>query len=205
VTACGARAKARRRDGHEVPAKSVVRLKVPVREDLQESFESRLVLALPEMKKALRGRAVPAPHIDDVVQEALTKLLLHRPTLEHKEVDEIVAYAIETGFHFWIRTAKGAQKSQERHRDSAVHRCTLAPAVESQFLAREALAYLDTVARTFPNEMRATLVACFKNGLSQAEAAAELGVPADTVHSRVRRIRRMLRQWIDRSSPRGTR
>jgi RNA polymerase sigma factor (sigma-70 family) len=63
---------------------------------------------------------------------------------------------------------------------------------------RELGAILDDELRNLPTVCRAALVACHLQGLSTAEAAQRLGVPASTLKSRLQRGRDLLRQRLER-------
>jgi RNA polymerase sigma factor (sigma-70 family) len=63
---------------------------------------------------------------------------------------------------------------------------------------RELGVILDDELRSLPTVCRAALVACHLEGLSTAEAAQRLGVPASTLKSRLRRGRDLLRQRLSR-------
>jgi RNA polymerase sigma factor (sigma-70 family) len=63
---------------------------------------------------------------------------------------------------------------------------------------RELGAILDDELRNLPTVCRAALVACHLEGLSTAEAAHQLGVPASTLKSRLQRGRELLRQRLSR-------
>src|SRR5205823_5476762 len=63
---------------------------------------------------------------------------------------------------------------------------------------RELAAVLDEELRNLPAVCRAALVACHLEGLSTAEAAHRLGVPAGTLKSRLQRGRDLLRQRLHR-------
>jgi RNA polymerase sigma factor (sigma-70 family) len=63
---------------------------------------------------------------------------------------------------------------------------------------RELSVILDDELRKLPTVCRAALVACHLEGLSTAEAARRLGVPAGTLKSRLQRGRDLLRQRLSR-------
>jgi RNA polymerase sigma factor (sigma-70 family) len=63
---------------------------------------------------------------------------------------------------------------------------------------RELGAVLDDELRNLPTHCRAALVACHLEGLSTADAAHQLGVPASTLKSRLQRGRDLLRERLQR-------
>ena len=71
-----------------------------------------------------------------------------------------------------------------------------APLPEAQAIDREALVRLDRAIAALPLALRGPLVLTAIEGLSHAEAGAELGISAKAVETKVARARRELREIL---------
>lgn len=159
-------------------------------------LESRFAVVRRLVIDALPRRGVPASDLDDVTQVALVVLTRNFDGLACSSETEMAAYAAKVAIRFWRRQAKLAQRGREKMRDWAVHQVGVAPSPEDRVQARELLRLWVLFAPNLPEDVVAAIVACSVGGLSRAEAGRSLGVPIGTIHSRIRRARRLFGDWL---------
>ena len=137
--------------------------------------------------RSLRRLGVPAEHVDDAAQQvfvvAATKIDAIEPGRER-------AYLYMTA----VRVASDARKSAARRREIALPealeaRADTVPGPEEALAAERDRALLDAVLDALPLELRTVFTLFELEGLSTAEIAALLEIPAGTVASRLRRAR----------------
>jgi RNA polymerase sigma factor (sigma-70 family) len=126
-------------------------------------------------------RIAPAA-ADDATQEALLAVFRGLPSLRAPE-------AIMT----WVRsvTVRTAIRLVRRHDQEITAGQTPADPHASRF---EGLADIDDALARLPPSQRAVLVLRTREGLSEQEIAAILGIPAGTVKSRLHRARAAFRE-----------
>ena len=112
-------------------------------------------------------------------------------------------------FAAWLRTI-ALNKCRDHARRAAVRRLLTIPAfgravdmvadpqpnAEAQWIARERLGALDRAIAALPRPLKEPLLLTVFAGLSQAEAARELGISVKAVETRVRRARRALAKAV---------
>jgi RNA polymerase sigma-70 factor (ECF subfamily) len=161
---------------------------VPVQE--REAVESLLLELLPRVRNLVRYLVRGDSDVEDISQEALIALLHGLPTyrgdgLLRSWADRVVARTAFT----WLRRMRDSRAprfdepmelvavaSQDAPLDEYVHR-----------------QHMVTLLDSLPNEQRHALVLHHVMEMSVAEIAAELGIPFETVRSRLRLGRATLR------------
>lgn len=164
--------------------------------------------AFPALVGELRARVygyltrcgVPSADRDDLFQEVF--LRVHRAgTGAQGEGSEAEAPAIPSGaLAPWIMTIT-VNVVRDHFRKASVRRVVALDATpdegvasadrgpESALLAKQTTLWLEDAVLKLPLEQREALVLCAVEGLELADAAQALGVPTDTVKTRVRRAR----------------
>lgn len=141
----------------------------------------RLLDELAPYVRRLCARIVPAA-ADDAAQEALLAIFRGLPSLRAPE-------AIMT----WVRsvTVRTAIRLARQHdREIAVEETLIGRHASSL----EGLVDIDDALARLPASQRAVLVLRTREGLSEQEIAATLGIPAGTVKSRLHRARAKFRE-----------
>lgn len=156
---------------------------------------------LQELEAQLRpfvARRVPDADVDDVVQDVFLRM--------HRGLGGLRA---EDRFGPWIysvaRSAIADHRRALRRRPSAggdvgadLRDDADDDAPEGTSSAALLAAYVAPLVATLPSPYREALTLTELEGMSQAEAAAMLGVPASTLKSRVQRGRARLRELVER-------
>jgi RNA polymerase sigma factor (sigma-70 family) len=98
-----------------------------------------------------------------------------------------------------FRLARQARQSLARRREHEPHaRLSEPPTPLDELTAREWLSVLDEELNDLPEPLRAPLILCCLEGLSQEEAAKRLGCSAAAVRGRLERGRNRLRQRLEK-------
>jgi RNA polymerase sigma factor (sigma-70 family) len=141
----------------------------------------RLLDELAPYVRRLCGRIAPAA-ADDATQEALLEIFRGLPSLRAPE-------AIMT----WVRsvTVRTAIRLARQHDLEVAAEGTLTARYASSL---EGLVDIDDALARLPVSQRVVLVLRSREGLSEQEIAATLGIPAGTVKSRLHRARAAFRK-----------
>src|SRR6266542_4374098 len=96
------------------------------------------------------------------------------------------------------RTASQARRADERRRRREARAARPVNATADDLAWREVRELLDVELARLPEDHRTPLILCYLNGLSQAEAARQLGCSAAALRGRLERGRRTLRRRLAR-------
>jgi RNA polymerase sigma-70 factor (ECF subfamily) len=168
-------------------AAGLARVRVSFHEG-RESVEALLVEQLPRVRSLVRYLVRGDTDVDDISQEALVTLLHGLPTyrgngLLRSWVDRVV---VRTTFA-WLRRMRGAHAQASNEQAELVASEDVSP---DEYVHRHhVVMLLDRI----PNEQRHALVLHHVLEMSVPEIAEELGVPFETVRSRLRLGRAALR------------
>ncbi|OJY15843.1 MAG: hypothetical protein BGO98_24570 [Myxococcales bacterium 68-20] len=161
-------------------------------------FRERIEAVSGSIWRCLRRFGVPSNDVEDCFQSVLLQLHARWDTLGRLPVEELRKYACAVA----IGVARAAARSRERAErgsydlpDDLVARGT----PESVAEQNEERAQLDAVLATLTDERREVFVLYELEGLTGAEIAELLGVPAGTVASRLRRARADFEAAVARS------
>jgi RNA polymerase sigma-70 factor (ECF subfamily) len=144
----------------------------------------------------LRYRCSDSTLVDDVVQE--TFLAVWRGTARYRDehTGDVAGWLWRIGSRRLIDSLRGHGARQRLAGLLARRRFPDAPSAEEQvLLGVEHGDLAGALARLSP-ELRAVVQATVLDGLTTAEAAVLLGIPAGTVKTRAMRARRQLRQEL---------
>jgi RNA polymerase sigma-70 factor (ECF subfamily) len=148
--------------------------------------------------RCLRRFGVPAADVEDCFQAVLLQLNARWERLGELPVPELRRYACVVA----IGVARGAARGRKRTpqgSDALVDELAAEGTPESHAQHREELAQLDAVLATLSEERREVFVLYELEGLTGAEIAEHLGLPAGTVASRLRRARADFEAAVERS------
>ena len=167
-------------------------------EPLSSTFRERAEAVSGSVWRCLRRFGVPSCDVEDCFQSVLLQLHARWDMLGRLPVEELRRYACTVA----IGVARGAARSRERTErasgelaDDLVAQGTPESLAEHQ----QELAMLDAVLATLTDERREVFVLYELEGLTGAEIAEHLGVPAGTVASRLRRARADFEAAVARS------
>lgn len=136
------------------------------------------------------ARRIPAADADDVVQEAL--LRIHRGLPRLREQGAVIGWLYQVTRNALADHLRGARPTAELEDDPA------APAPPEDDAAFTALAgCLAPFVAMLPDHHREALELVELRGVSQVDAAAQLGIPLSTMKSRVQRGRAQLREALE--------
>lgn len=141
---------------------------------------------------ALR-RVRSASEADDVVQDALVRLLQHRDQIES---DRLAAWLFTTARNAIVDRHRKSGRNPE-----AAGECPAMPTVAAEIPneeSHELTACVQPLLAMLSADDRAVLEQVELGEQSQVELAATLDVPASTVKSRVQRARQRLREHFER-------
>lgn len=141
----------------------------------------RLLDELAPYVRRLCARIVPAA-ADDALQESLLAIFRGLPSLDAPEA--IMVWARSISVRTAIRLAR--RQSAEATADETV--------ADRGAPSQEGLVDIDDALARLPVPQRAVLVLRTREGLSEQEIAAALGIPAGTVKSRLHRARAAFRE-----------
>lgn len=132
--------------------------------------------------------------VDDVAQEVFV--------IAHRKLDQLLPDASTAGWLMGIARNVAAThrrtRGRSRTRDRQAAPPTDAPDPEVSVLHGEATKILQTFLEGLPDEQRLVFVLFEIDGVGAAEVAQTLGIPFNTVHSRVRLIREKLNRLVAR-------
>lgn len=154
------------------------------------AFVHRHQLATWRFLRVLGCRGAEA---ESIVQDALV-LALQKGVHERAEA-AAAAFLRQTGKHLWLRTQRADRRRQARHA-AAAERAFQRDLGDSDGSAW--LAALRRCLEDLPARSRRALDATYRDGLSRAELATELGLGEHGVRTLLQRLRATLRQCIER-------
>ncbi|MCL2448634.1 MAG: sigma-70 family RNA polymerase sigma factor [Polyangiaceae bacterium] len=146
----------------------------------------------------LRRLGVPDSEVEDGTQEVF--VVAHRRFHEFEDRGHGPRAWL---FQIVLRVASGARRHRRRHPEvpdggTAIDRETIDPPQADAFARREALSKLDAALATVDLPRRAVLVLHEIEEMTAPEIAQVLGIPLNTVYSRLRVARTELEQALTR-------
>ena len=138
------------------------------------------------------------PDVDDALQA--TFLVLARKAGAIRQRDSLGSWLHGVAFNMSqkLRKKRAIRQRRESGLESTEPSMPMTTDPMHQASLRELGAVLDEELQRLPAVCRAAIVACHLEGLSTAEAAHQLGVPASTLKSRLQRGRDLLRKRLER-------
>lgn len=142
--------------------------------------------------RRLAARLVGDGAADDLAQETWLSALQHPP----RSLEEPRPWLARVARNLAANARRGGARREAREERAHVERSEpspdeLAQAAEAQRLVAEAVTRLEP-------PLRAAIVLCYYQGLDSRAAAAQLGVPASTLRTRLQRALEELRAELDR-------
>lgn len=143
--------------------------------------------------RSLRGLGVPAIALDDAAQQVL--LTVHRRLPEFAGRSKLRTWLFSIAYRVALNHRRAARRrgQTEPLTDDVEHRAT---GPEGRVEAREALAFVECFLDSLPEKKRMLFVLALLEELPAVEVAAALGVPTNTVYSRVRLLREEFREAL---------
>lgn len=156
-------------------------------------FETRLVAALPAVRRYALSLCRRADQADDLVQGAVERALVGRSGFDPESRIEPWLFRILR--NLWIdavrrRATRGTEVDVTEHPAAAVFDGTRA--TEAALMLQRTQAAIDAL----PTEQREVILLVGVEGLAYAEAAEVLGIPKGTVMSRLSRARLALAERL---------
>jgi RNA polymerase sigma-70 factor (ECF subfamily) len=150
--------------------------------------------------RALRYLGVPEGLLDDAAQEVW--VVVHRRYAEFEGRSDVKTWL----FSIAINVERNIRRVERRRGSLQPLPPELSASRGDPVLAREekeAWALVLSFVDTLDEPRRTVFAACLVEGLSAREAAALSGLPIETVHHRVRALRRSFASWVEqhRSEP----
>lgn len=145
--------------------------------------------------RSLRGLGVPANALDDAAQQVF--LIVHRRLPEFAGRSTLRTWLFSIAYRVALnqrRTLKRRGTTVEIADDLEQR----ASGPETRAEAREALRFVEQFIDGLPAQKRALFALALLEELPAAEVAAALGVPVNTVYSRIRLLREEFRQALAR-------
>jgi RNA polymerase sigma-70 factor (ECF subfamily) len=145
--------------------------------------------------RSLRGLGVPVLALDDAAQQVL--LIVHRRLPEFEGRSTLRSWLFSIAYRVALnhRRALRRRGPTEPIAEDLEQRSS---GPEARAEAREALEFVEQFLAGLPPKKRVLFVLALLEELPAAEVAATLGVPVNTVYSRVRLIRAEFRQALER-------
>jgi RNA polymerase sigma-70 factor, ECF subfamily len=143
--------------------------------------------------RCLRGLGVEDEAVDDAAQEVL--FVVHRRLGEYRPETPLRSWLFTIAAHVAQNQRRSARRRRVREVEHAPQLCQpVGP--EAQVAGREALALTEQFSAGLEPGMRAVFVLGLLEGLPATEVAAALGVPVNTIYSRVRLLRQSFRTLL---------
>lgn len=145
--------------------------------------------------RSLRGLGVPANALDDAAQQVL--LTVHRRLPEFERRSTLRTWLFSIAYRVALnhrRTLRRRGTTVEIGED--LEQSSAGP--ETRAEAREALRFVERFLDRLPTKKRALFVLALLEELPATEVAAALGIPVNTVYSRLRSLREEFRQALAR-------
>ena len=167
-------------------------------QDNEVVLRTGIAQLLPELRAAARLLTASRPEADDLVQEAVLRMLRGLDTfVVGPEHDGDISAALRPWGLTVLRNA--FREGWRRRKREQAHLATQIPAEEGRSGGQETAARMRDLARglaTLPPALREALVLVGAQGLSHEQAAAICNVPVGTMKARVSRARRQLEQTL---------
>jgi RNA polymerase sigma-70 factor (ECF subfamily) len=143
--------------------------------------------------RSLRGLGVPALVLDDAAQQVL--LIVHRRLPQFGGRSKLRTWLFSIAYRVALnhRRALRRRGPTEPIADDLEHKSS---GPEARIEAREALVFVERFLDALPPKKRVLFVLAILEQLPAAEVAAALGIPLNTVYSRVRLIRDEFRRAL---------
>lgn len=159
----------------------------PDSEAIWRAFHDRLL--------AFIGRRVRSPEIaEDILQEVM--LRIHRHADELEQVDAVGAWVYRIARNAITDHYRRANNHRERLAGIEVDPEAIEPRADSPDVRAELADCISPLVHLLPVIYREALTLCEFEGLSQADAAARVGLTVSGMKSRVQRARRQLKQVL---------
>ena len=159
-----------------------------------DEFQTELVALLPRLRRF--ARAIRAADVDaqDLVQETVERCLARRSTFRTGTRLDSWAFTVMRRIHIDQGRSKTRWARVVSPEDAATPQVA-DPGQADEDLRADALALRDAL-HALPDDQRLAVALVLIDGLSYAEAASVLGVPAGTLTSRLVRGRQTLIQTL---------
>jgi RNA polymerase sigma-70 factor, ECF subfamily len=171
-------------------ANELAELVAPAQAGNREALRELLRSLLPRIRNLVRYLVRSDDDVDDIVQEAMLTI-----------VRRLETYRADGPFEAWIdrlvarATFAELRRRGERRRiepaTGLAYLASVGPTQDEYFLRRRVVAALDRL----PEPQRHAVVLHHMLEMNVREIGLELGVPAETVRSRLRLARGRLREW----------
>jgi len=146
--------------------------------------------------RVLRHLGVPAPAMDDAVQEVW--LVVHRRLGAFEGRSALKTWLFGIALNV-VRNQRRAEERRVRHLLEPERR-DAPPDPEMEQLGREAWDRVQRFLSTLDAERREIFVCSLLEHLSAQETAEATGVDVTTVYQRVRSLRQAFKSWLDRAT-----
>jgi RNA polymerase sigma-70 factor (ECF subfamily) len=141
---------------------------------------------------------IDAP-VEDLVQEVFARALAGLASFDGRSTLSTWLHGIAVNLvrNFW-RSSRSTETAHQRLRDiQAVHRPTEAAGVDRRHAQRQRAQAVYAILDTLPEHLREAFVLRDLEGLSPAEAAAQLGISAGNLSVRASRARDRIRRELE--------
>lgn len=132
-----------------------------------------------------------------IAQDALV-IALQRPAGAFADEAAAAAFLRSTARHLWLREQRDDRRRAERHAEAAEHAWQQALRGDADGDGAGWLAALDHCLQTLPERSRHALERTYRDGLGRQELGAELGLGEHGVRTLLQRLRKALRDCIER-------
>jgi RNA polymerase sigma-70 factor (ECF subfamily) len=163
---------------------------------VEQGLRTTLAQMLPELRAFARLLAGPPAEADDLLQEALTRMLGGLSRFEPGTNLRAWAYAV---LRNTFREQHRQRRRQARREEAA--RAAAEPGASGGQEAREELRELSRALARLPPSQREALILVGAQGLSHEEAAVICDVPVGTMKARLSRARRALAVMLSHDAP----
>lgn len=149
----------------------------------------------PFIWRSLRGLGVPAAALDDAAQEVL--LVVHRRLAEFEGRSTLRSWLFSIAYGV-ARNQRRTLRRRGEHEQISPEMIEHAPGPEACVESRQALRFVEEFLDRLDQEKRALFVLALLEQLPAPEVACALGVPINTVYSRIRLMREEFRRALAR-------
>ncbi|MBN2195212.1 MAG: sigma-70 family RNA polymerase sigma factor [Polyangiaceae bacterium] len=150
--------------------------------------------------RCLRGLGVYPEVIDDAAQETLFVAYRHLPDYEPRT--PLRGWLFTIAFQV-ARNYRRAARRRRRREEQAIALPVRAPSPEAEFQRKEAFGLVERFLDGVDDGKRAVFVLMLMEELPAPEVAATLGIPLNTVYSRLRAVREAFRTMLRRHYEEG--
>jgi RNA polymerase sigma factor (sigma-70 family) len=157
----------------------------------EAAFEVLLWRHGPLVLSVCRRLLRDAQDAEDAFQATFLTLLRKAPSIRRRE--SVAGWLYRVAYRVAVRAGAARRATPERLLDDVP-----AEASEAELLWRDLRPVLDEEVNGLPVRYRTAFVLCYLQGKTNAEAAAEIGIPIGTVLSRLNWARQRLRQRLTR-------